>query len=61
MDILDTGGGNCTGCGFALRAVVKMLNVKEGWCLRIGLFCVGIGQTPERNYAKLPNGITSNG
>ena len=25
VGVLDTGGGNRTGCGFALRAIVKMI------------------------------------
>ncbi len=43
VGVLDTGGGNCSDCNSALRAVAKMLNVKEGWCLRIGLFLWGEG------------------
>lgn len=40
--VLDTGGGNRTGCDFALREVVKMLNVKEGFAMAGPLFvCVG--------------------
>ena len=39
--VLDTGGGNCSDCNSALREVVKMINVKEGWCLASAfLFCI---------------------